>query len=519
MNESKNNSEKKNGNKGKKCKNLLNNIILSLKSAPLKDLAELSDEFKIFSLIVEIEPDFEVIPFNNKVAIVKDANIEIRYSNFISIFNAVVNYKNESKSKDKFTRETNFLHSISITGILNHDLEQLIKISEMLCFLTIISSNKNYYIEKVNEIEDNQISNFYYSIIEKYIIFKIDESITSVVKPTNISSIDIIGNNGGEIQDKNSEQEKEKEISKESDKGNNSINCPKKLFDDLTVKEIELNNNNNIANEMQNKIDFLANELSKANENNKKLESENKLLNEIITELKELNNNLLKEKEKNNEYNQKIIVEKENTISSQLNLINSLSEELKEDKETISNLKNSNDYLIKNIEQVNLDKKEIEESLKKQISKESNYTEIISNNNDIIEKLKEELNVQTKINEKNKEEKEKEKENSNIKLETKIEQFNFEIPGTGTKGEELDRLRQILDEKEEKIKELEERDIGNTNNTDEDFNFYKKSYEEQKNKVSEEHKLISESLYKLAIHFMTLKDDLQKRINSSNNEK
>ena len=43
--------------------------------------------------------------------------------------------------------------------------------------------------------------------------------------------------------------------------------------------------------------------------------------------------------------------------------------------------------------------------------------------------------------------------------------------------------------------------------------------EEQKIRVNEEHKLISESLYKLAIHFMTLKDDLQKRINSTNSDK
>ena len=45
-----------------------------------------------------------------------------------------------------------------------------------------------------------------------------------------------------------------------------------------------------------------------------------------------------------------------------------------------------------------------------------------------------------------------------------------------------------------------------------DLDFYKKLYEEQKLRVNKEHELISESLYKLAVHFMSLKDDLQKKI-------
>ena len=45
-----------------------------------------------------------------------------------------------------------------------------------------------------------------------------------------------------------------------------------------------------------------------------------------------------------------------------------------------------------------------------------------------------------------------------------------------------------------------------------DLDFYKKSYEEQKARVNREHELISDSLYKLAVHFMGLKDDLQKKM-------
>jgi hypothetical protein len=50
----------------------------------------------------------------------------------------------------------------------------------------------------------------------------------------------------------------------------------------------------------------------------------------------------------------------------------------------------------------------------------------------------------------------------------------------------------------------------------EDHDFYKKSYEEQKNRVNKEHELISASLYELALQFMSLKNELQKKMNSQN---
>ena len=50
----------------------------------------------------------------------------------------------------------------------------------------------------------------------------------------------------------------------------------------------------------------------------------------------------------------------------------------------------------------------------------------------------------------------------------------------------------------------------------EDLEFYKRSYEEQKNRVNREHELISTSLYELALQFMSLKNELQKKMNSSN---
>ena len=83
---------------------------------------------------------------------------------------------------------------------------------------------------------------------------------------------------------------------------------------------------------------------------------------------------------------------------------------------------------------------------------------------------------------------------------------------------EIQNLKLQNLQKEEMIKNLKEEKEENEKDKGEDLEFYKKSYEEQKFRVNEEHKLISESLYKLAVHFMSLKDDLQKKINNNNNK-
>ncbi len=50
----------------------------------------------------------------------------------------------------------------------------------------------------------------------------------------------------------------------------------------------------------------------------------------------------------------------------------------------------------------------------------------------------------------------------------------------------------------------------------EDLEFYKRSYEEQKNRVNKEHELISNSLYELALQFMSMKNELQKKVGGNN---
>ena len=568
MNDSNNNSDIKTKNAFKKNIDLLNSIILSLKNNPLKELEELSNEFKVYSLILEIEPKFEKTPINNRVELIQDSNLEIRYNNFNSIFTAVVNYKNESKTKDKFTKETNFIN-ININGLLNNEKEQLIKILEMLCFLTIISSNKNYYIEKVNEIDDNQISNLYYTIIEKYITFKIDESTTSVVKKTNIFSNqlqNINSINTYNIKNENNIkfnelllQERKEEPSDNTEK-KKSINVSKAIIIkgyDTNIKESEedINNrfidNNDIFEQekekikLQMKIDNLNKELTKMKEKYQNCEKDMKLLENNINELKEINNNLInsniKEEQKINNKN----IEEQNMI------IKNLTQELKDANILIDNLKNENEQLHNTIKQINNEKqilemqkdkfnmdihqlqKENEHIKEEQKIKEQNYNQVILNNKNMIEKYQNDLDYQIQINEKINEEKEimqLEIEKYKIELNNNIINQNKAINNIieenkkkeGNENElknEIEKLKNNLVQKEEKIKELEDMNIEKEKEKGDDIHFYKKSYEEQKLRVNEEHKLISESLYKLAIHFMTLKDDLQKRINSANSEK
>ena len=553
MNEFNNNSDKKNQNILKKYIDLLNSLILSLKNKPLNDLQELSEEFTIFSFILEIEPNFEKIPFNNKVELFKDSNLENRYNNFNSIFTAVVNYKNESKTKDKFTKETNFTKTININDLLNNVQDQLLKIAEMLCFLTIISSNKNYFIEKVNEIDDNQISNLYYSIIEKYITFKIDESISSIVKKTNIFSNQVQNvktyNLKADIDKKYINDIDIRELTNIKEEKTVKVVKPTKElilsgYDNTLNDNEERDNNRKLSNNNDNddfenekekfmlkiKVDNLTKEILNMKDNFKNLEKDKKILEDNINELRDINYKL-KEKYSENEKN-----------FEEKNKIENMKIELNEAYQIIENLKNENDQLHKIIEKINNEKENVEiqlkssednlqnliienEKMKKNEKiKEKVYNENILNNKNIIDKLKEDLNNQIKINEKMKDEKEimqleiekykieiNNKENNNIK--------NNQINYDDELKNEIQKLKNNLEEKDKKIKKLEEINAEKDKDKGEDINFYKKSYEEQKIRVNEEHKLISESLYKLAIHFMTLKDDLQKRINSSNSDK
>ena len=381
--------------------NLLNNIILSLKSSPINSLEVLSNESYLYSLIKEILPNFTHNENNN---------------NIISLLTSIEKYSSESKMKANFTKETQFTKIISIKDLINNDISELIKVAEMLIFLTMLSSNKNYYIEKINQFEDNKLNKLYYTIIEKYISFKIDESSIKIKNKNKHIKPFIITQNNFSILSKDITQL-------------NSNEQEKKINKELII---------------QNEINFYINKIKTTSDINKDKDNE-MIINELKKENEELNN-----------------------------IINNLSLA----KQDLENINQSNNIKIKELE---LDYEKLKEEYE---LKEQNTAEIISNNKSMIEKLNHDLKLTIKENKKANEDKEK-----IIK--------------------ELNKYKENNDIIKSKEKEKEE----------EELNFYKKSYEEQKIRVNEEHKLISESLYKLAVHFMTLKDDLQNKINLAKNNK
>ena len=192
----------------------------------------------------------------------------------------------------------------------------------------------------------------------------------------------------------------------------------------------------------------------------------------------EYNNNL-----KSKNFNEDLTIQKEEIIYNQIispnkdEIIESLKNENEDLHKTLDNLHIENQELEAIVENLNIKIKDLEldyQKLKEEYDlKEQNFAEIISNHKSMIEKLNHDLKLEININKNYNEEKE-------LLLN------------------ELNKYKEELDKKEKN-------------------DYYKKSYEEQKIRVNEEHKLISESLYKLAIHFMTLKEDLQNRINSAKN--
>ena len=243
----------------------------------------------------------------------------------------------------------------------------------------------------------------------------------------------------------------------------------------------------------------------------------------IITILIELKERLKKyEQESKNDNN--IIIKKEDYIIEKGENIIILEAQEKGNNILIENLKNENEDLHRTIDNLSIEKqelctiidklnitiKELEsdyQKLKEEYDiKEISSSEIITNNKSMIEKLNHDLKLEIKLNKKFNEEKELlEKELNKYKEELnkhKIKDINEDI--INLKEEQIKKLKEKNKESEKEKEMIKEKNI-----------YYKKSYEEQKIRVNEEHKLISESLYKLAIHFMTLKDDLQNRINSA----
>ena len=298
---------------------LLNRLFESaLKPKGLKSLNELTNEKLLKKIILEIEPNIEAN--GNKIDITDDASFGIRYANIVSIITAIENYKNKSPEKDRFTMNTNFKNIIIVNDLLKNNKEQLIILSELLLFLSSISSKKDFYLDKLGEIDDMKICNAFFAVIEKYLVIdKNDDTINqSHLEKSYIFSsqmnkmkeeyekqiaglISIIKENESKIsqlQSRNDQLEKsvtdydlrlkdkERELEMIKTTQNQNFKYQEQLFkDSLTSSELmnQLNQKEMELNEMRN---ILEKERKKYNEDIETYKDRNEILEEKLKEIK-----------------------------------------------------------------------------------------------------------------------------------------------------------------------------------------------------------------------------------------
>lgn len=298
---------------------LLNRLFESaLKPKGLKSLNELTNEKLLRKIILEIEPNIEAN--GNKIDITDDASFGIRYANIVSIITAIENYKNKSPEKDRFTMNTNFKNIIIVNDLLKNNKEQLILLSELLLFLSSISSKKDFYLDKLGEIDDMKICNAFFAVIEKYLVIdKNDDTINqSHLEKSYIFSsqmnkmkeeyekqiaglISIIKENESKIsqlQSRNDQLEKsvsdydlrlkdkERELEMIKTTQNQNFKYQEQLFkDSITNSELmnQLNQKEMELNEMKN---ILERERKKYNEDIETYKDKNEILEEKLKEIK-----------------------------------------------------------------------------------------------------------------------------------------------------------------------------------------------------------------------------------------
>ena len=289
----------------------------------------------------------------------------------------------------------------------------------------------------------------------------------------------------------------------------------------------------------------------------KQLEIENKKLSYEINELNEKmikNKNIQKIEENNLNINKgitldKILEEDENEINITKTRFEDIKLENDNLKIKLTSLNQEKQKLILDLQKCELDNQKLSLTIDRIKNESKRYsddnkclTEKITEINKLkkrdIDKLKKELDDKSKIMEKmlqNKKDmikkyEQQQKEMINFKNNSSVNNKrnmgnnnNFikekEIMISNSENlelkNEIQNLNLMILQKDEEIRKLkDERQLTDdeANLKLADLDFYKKLYEEQKLRVNKEHELISESLYKLAVHFMSLKDDLQKKI-------
>ena len=440
------------------------------------------------------------------------------------------NLENNLKEKEVIIEKKQNITKEMANGLFNNILFNQLKTEDKKKDISIDSQkSQNNYIQKKQKEK-------LYNLEEELINFK-----------NNMK-------NKKEVQDKYEQlMIKYKNLKKNLQENNKKYNLPSKIqlindFEDLKQKNEFLLKEN----------DLLKNEINKLNQNTlidkekiKQLEIENKKINYEKNKLKNINNkkeekNINKgisldkiiEEDKENKINgikirmEDLLFENEN-LKSKIKSINQEKQKISMDLQkieldnkklllTIDKVKNEskryyddNKFLNEKLIEINKLKKKDFNKLKKEIDDKTNIIgKMLQEKKEMIKNY-EILQKELEQNKNNNENKKHIGNYNNIIKEKEIIISNSE--NLDLKNE-IQNLNLMLLQKDEEIKKLkDERQLTDdeVNLKLADLDFYKKLYEEQKVRVNKEHELISDSLYKLAIHFMSLKDDLKKKIKNN----
>ena len=295
------------------------------------------------------------------------------------------------------------------------------------------------------------------------------------------------------------DKERIKQLEIENKKLNNEKNELNEKIEKLLQKNLQ---KDEITNKGVIYLDKISEENSESNINRSKSKNDNiiianELLKSKINAMNQENQKIGIDLQKSEIENKKLLL----TIDRMENEVKRLTDENKCLNEKIMEI---NKYKKRDIDKF---KKEIDDKVKiiEKMLKEKK--EMIKN----YESLQKEL-LQLKNNNNSINNKKRFSSHNNVKKEEDIIVSNSE---TLELKNEIQNLNSLLLQKDEEIRQLkDEKQLNNdeANLKLADLDFYRKLYEEQKCRVNKEHELISESLYKLALHFISLKDDLQKKI-------
>ena len=384
------------------------NIIFDyFKDKPIKSIYDICNEFTLYNLLLSIEPNLK------KLELKSGSDYDIKYNNFTQIIESISNYLMLSPECINFTSNADFRSQLKIDGIIKCQKDQAILLSEMILFISSISSNKESY-EKLDQCRNQSLSLFI-SIQEKYSKKYDDEkssdsnhNITdneendlnngSYNEKQNLENILLIDKLKKEVKDKNKIilqlQSNYDELEAKYNTCNQELTHLKDITDtefsakeDLINQEI-LNNSlknelkelkitkDNLVNEYKSEIKTLNTKLAissekitsllQEREKNKKLTEENEKLKEKIKEL-----NSYKEKDKKLMEYEKIIngkndliqeLTKEKDVIYDKNI--SLMKELSELKQEINNKENKKMSVENELRKVQDENKELKQSEK-----------------------------------------------------------------------------------------------------------------------------------------------------------